>query len=71
MNGRPIKEEVVWRSLVNVDSATNTLKESNWLYKDVDVESVDEVVKRVVEVTNSASTTMLVQKYSWLSSLHF
>ena len=62
VNGRPTKGEVVWRSLVNVDlvkTATETLKEINWLYKDVDVESVDEAVKRVVEVTNSASSTML------------
>ena len=62
VNGRPTKGEVVWRSLVNVDlvkTATTTLKEINWLYKDVDVESVDEAVKRVVEVTNSASSTML------------
>ena len=62
VNGRPTKGEVVWRSLVNVDlvkTATKTLKEINWLYKDVDVESVDEAVKRVVEVTNSASSTML------------
>ena len=62
VNGRPTKGEVVWRSLVNVDlvkTATKTLKEINWLYKDVDVESVDKAVKRVVEVTNSASSTML------------
>ena len=62
VNGRPTKGEVVWRSLVNVDlvkTATKTLKEINWLYKDVNVESVDKAVKRVVEVTNSASSTML------------
>ena len=44
VNGRPTKGEVVWRSLVNIDlvkTATKTLKEINWLYKDVDVESVD------------------------------
>ena len=62
VNGKPTKGQVVWRSLVNVDlvkTATKTLKEINWLYKDVDVESVDEVAKRVIEVTNSASSTML------------
>ena len=61
VNGRPTKGEVVWRSLVIVDlvkTATKT-KKISWLYKDVDVESVDEAVKRVVEVTNSASSTML------------
>ena len=62
VNGKPTKGQVVWRSLVNVDlikGATKKLKEINWLYKDVDVESVDEAAKRVIEVTNSASSTML------------
>lgn len=38
--------KVVWCSLVNVDlkSATKALKEINWLYKDVDAESVDEAL---------------------------
>ena len=52
----------MWRSLVNVDlvkTATKTLKEINWLYKDMDVESVDKAAKQVIEVTNSASSTML------------
>ena len=62
VNGRPTKGQVVWLSLVNVDlvkTAIKTLKEINWLYKDVDVESVDEAAKRVIEVTDSASSTML------------
>ena len=62
VNGKPTKGQVVWRSLVNVDlvkAATKTLKEINWLYKDVDVESVDEAAKWVIEVTNSVSSTML------------
>ena len=62
VNGRPTKSHVVWRSLVNVDLvrvAVETLKDVNWLYRDVDVDTVDEVAKRVVEVTNSATSTML------------
>ena len=52
----------MWRSLVNVDlvkAATKKLRELNWLYKGVNDESVDEAAKQVIEVTNSASNTML------------
>ena len=62
VNGRPTKSRVVWRSLVNVDlvkAATKKLRELNWLYKGVNDESVDEAAKQVIEVTNSASSTML------------
>ncbi len=45
--------------LCGVASLTLTSSRLNWLYKDVDVESVDEAVKRVVEFTNSASSMML------------
>ena len=47
---------------VNVDfikSASQKLNEINWLYKNVDDKSVDETAKRVIEITNSTSSTML------------
>ena len=62
VNGRPTKGQVVWRSLVNVDlvkTATKILRKTNWLYKGVNDESVDEAAKRIMEVTNSASSIML------------
>ena len=40
VNGRPTKSHVVWRSLVNVDLvrvAVETLRDVNWLYRDVDL----------------------------------
>ncbi len=55
VNGRPTKSKVVWR----VNAAIQRLKESNWLYKDVSDESVDEAAKRVIEVTNNATSSML------------
>ena len=61
LNGKP-KQQVVWRSLVNVDLvkiAAKKLKETNWLHKNVDDKSVDEAAKRVIETTNNTSSTML------------
>ena len=52
---------MVWRSLVDVNrvkAAIQKLKESNWLYKEVDDDSVDEAAK-VIEVTNGTFSTML------------
>jgi len=34
------------------------LKETNWLYKGVDEDYVDELVTEVIEVSKSTSTTM-------------
>ena len=62
LNGKPTKQQVVWRSLVNVDLvkiAAQKLNEINWLYKNVDDKSVDEAAKRVIETTNNTSSTML------------
>ena len=62
VNGRPTKGKVVWRSLVDVNrvkAAIQKLKKSNWLYKEVDDDSVDEAAKKVIEVTNSTTSAML------------
>ncbi len=62
VNGRPTKGKVVWRSLVDVNrvkAAIQKLKESNWLYKEVNDESVDEAAKQVIEVTNNTTSSML------------
>ena len=62
VNGKPTTSKVVWRSLVNVDhvkTAVQKLREINWLYSEVKDDSVDEVSKKVIEIANSASSTML------------
>ena len=62
LNGKPTKQQVVWRSLVNVDLVKTTVRkltETNWLYKGLDDKSVDEAAKRVIEVTNNTSSTMV------------
>ena len=62
VNCKPTKDKVVWRSLVDVNDikvALTKLKETNWLYQNVDDTSVDEVSKEVIEVVSKASSTML------------
>ena len=62
VNGKPTTSKVVWRSLVNVDhvkAAVQKLREINWLYSEVKDDSVDEVSKKVIEIANNASSTML------------
>ena len=62
LNGKPTKQQVVWRSLVNVDlvkTAVRKLTENDCLYKGLDDNSVDEAAKQVIEVTNNTSSTMV------------
>ena len=64
VNGKPTKYNIVWHSLANVahvNAAVCKLKEINWLYGEVDKDSVDEVYKTVIEITNSAASRMLAK----------
>ena len=78
VNGKPTTSKVVWRSLVNVNNvktAVRKLKEINWLYSEVDNDSVDDPSKQVIGVVNSATSTMLDKAddsdiHSWLPSVY-
>ena len=61
VSGKPTKSNTVWQTLVDVNAvkALKTLKETNWLYVDVDDASVDEAARKVIEVMGIASRTML------------
>ena len=62
INGKPTKNNVLWRDLVDVEdlkAAIEVLKKDNWLYKDLDDSSVDEAAKKVLEVANNTSSKML------------
>ena len=41
-----------------VKAAIQKLKESNWLCKEVDYDSVDEAAKKIIEVTKDTTSTM-------------
>ena len=62
VDGHPTKDNVVWQGLVDIDyvkRAVAKLKDTNWLYKNGDQDSVDEAAKKAVEVVSSASNPML------------
>ena len=62
VDGRPTKDKVVWQGLVDVDNvkrAAEMLKDTNWLYRNVNKGSVDEAAKKAVEVVSTASSPIL------------
>ena len=61
INSKPTKGNVVWQQLVDIKKvkrAFNKLK-INWLYKSIEDDTIDEVAKKVIEVCDSASRTMV------------
>ena len=62
INGKPSKGNVVWQQLVDIKKvkrAFNKQKEINWVYKSIEDDTIDEVAKKVIEVCDSASSTMV------------
>ena len=62
LDGRPTKDKVVWQTLVDVNDikkAVNKLKETNWLYKNIDENSVDDTAKEAIEVISSTTSTLI------------
>ena len=45
------KDKVIWQSLLDVESmkkAVKLLKDTNWLYQNIDEDSVDDAAKKAV-----------------------
>jgi len=64
LDGQPTKGKVVWQTLVdvsNIKKAIDKLKETNWLYQNIDQSSVDDAAKKAVEVVSS-TTSSLIEK---------
>ena len=62
VDGRPTKDKVVWQGIVDVDNvkhAVDKLRVINWLYRTLDENSVDEAIKKNIEVVSNASNPML------------
>uniref|UniRef100_A0A1X7V5A1 Uncharacterized protein n=1 Tax=Amphimedon queenslandica TaxID=400682 RepID=A0A1X7V5A1_AMPQE len=62
INGQPTKSNNVWRSLVDVNkikAALRKLIEINWLYRNVDDDSIDESSKNVIQVVSNTTCKML------------
>ena len=55
VNGQPTKSNTVWQTLVDVNrvkAALLKLKEINWLYRNVDDDTIDASSKEVIEVVS-------------------
>ena len=72
VDGRPIKGKVVWQNIVDVDNvrhAVDKLRETNWLYRTVDDDSVDKATKKTIEVVSIASNPILKRGHQWMISM--
>ena len=62
VDGHPTKDKLVWQGLVDIDNvkrAVEKLKNTNWLYRNVDEGSVEEAAKKAVEAVSGASNPIL------------
>ena len=62
VNGQPTKSNTVWQTLVDVNrvkAALLKLKEINWLYRNVDDDTIDASSKEVIEVVSNTTCEML------------
>ena len=71
LNGVPTKKKVIWRSLIDINNlkvAIAKLKDINWLYKSVDDKCLDEAVKKVIEVSNDTTSTLVEEATKEIAS---
>ena len=64
VNGKPSKNKILWQSVVNVHhvkAALKKLRETNWLYADVEDSSIDDTSRRVIECVSDTTSQMLVK----------
>ena len=64
VNGQPTKNKVVWQSIVNVEQlkvAIQKLKEINFLYVNVDENTLDDVSRHVIESISDTNSELLVK----------
>ena len=64
VDGAPTKEKVIWRSFIDIKkikAALNKLKEVNWLYRNVKLDSVEKSAEKdlVIEEASIASSEMV------------
>ena len=62
VNGQPTKSNTLWQTLVDVNrikAALLKLKEINWLYRNIDNDTIDASSKEVIEVVSNTMCKML------------
>ena len=74
LNGKSTKQQVVWRSLVNVDLVkivAQKLKAINWLYKNMDDKLVDGAAKQVIKKSPITLAAQCWKKLAQMTLLPF
>ena len=62
VDSRPTKHKIVWQSLIDIDNvrrAVEKLKNTNWLYSNVDQSSIDETTKKTIEAVSDTTSSVL------------
>ena len=62
VDSRPTKHKIVWQSLINIDNvrrAVEKLKNTNWLYSNVDQSSINETAKKTIEAVSDTTSSVL------------
>ena len=62
VNSKSKSKKTIWQSLINVDelnAAVMQLKASNWLYENVDENSLDDTSRHLIETVSETTSTML------------
>ena len=62
VDSRPTKHKIVWQSLIDIDNvsrAVEKLKNTNWLYSNVDQSSIDETAKKTIEAVSDTTSSVL------------
>ena len=62
VDGKPTRNNTLWQDLVNIDNvkcAVEKLRDTNWLYRNVDECSADEAAKKALEVVSNPSNPIL------------
>ena len=62
LDGQPTKNKVVWQTLLDlhkIKKPITKLKQTNWLYKNIDESTVDDAAKKAIEAVNSTSSALI------------
>ena len=62
VDSRPTKDKIIWQGLVDIDNmrrAVEKLKDTNWLYRNMDDGSIDEAARKTIEVVSGVTSSVL------------
>ena len=62
VDSHPTKHKIVWQGLINIDNVRKVvekLKNTNWLYSNVDQSSINETAKKTIEAVSDTTSSVL------------